>query len=303
VDIFGTKGRLDRGDIWLSQKMAYAIGAIILYSIIGAVTMYLLTGKKPEDLTDCLFPKTGRKNTDGSDERLSFPTYAKDWYAYGTQPLRTLKNKLHPLWGLLTELARNKDFFNTEIRHPGDRISEQLLDVAEHIAEEFTPLSIRNYQKMEKVAPEEKRKNLFVSITGITSAPSYITRTPAQKLMNKYITENIPDRTKTKERQELYEYRKMIKNRLRKGDSINLDDVIARIGRADYLRLRSEAKKEPFAESFDRLSFEQALNVYSVANNEERNKTRSSLIGKYKRAEKITTEMKKMYKYLLEGQE
>lgn len=298
-DIIGTKGRLERGDKLLSQKMAYTIGAVTVYAVLGAVIMYLLTGKSPEELKDYFFPKTGNKNSDGSDERLSLPTYVKDWWAYGTQPVRTLKNKLHPLWSRLADLATNKDFFNTEIRHPKDPLSQQLLDTGEYAAKTFIPLSIRNYQKMQRATPEESRKNLAVSITGIISAPGYITRSPAQKLMYRYIVENIPQRTKTQEQQELYEYRRSIKNRIRKGGSINEQEVENKIGKASLKRLKKDAAKEPFAEAFSRLSPYQALNVYTIASQKERAKTTDILKGKYKRARTKTEEMETMYKELI----
>lgn len=301
VDMLGTRGRLARGDVILSQKMAYTIGSVILYGTLGAVTGYLLTGKRPEELKDYFFPKTGKKNTDGSAERLSFPTYVKDWFAYATQLVRTVSNKAHPLWGLLDDLVRNEDYFSTQIRGPEDPISRQMLDVAEYVAREFLPLSMRNYEKMSKADPQKSGKNLWVSITGITSAPSYITRSPAQKLMYRYIIENIPDKPKTKEQSELYEYRRNIKNRLRKGDPVDKTEVIKRIGAESWRQLMADARKEPFIESFSRLSLTQALNVYAIASPTEKQAARTVLKGKYSRAEKITPEMKQLYNELLQG--
>jgi hypothetical protein len=296
IDLLGTKGRMQRGDVFLSQKMAYGIGAVTLYATLGAVIMYLLTGKGPEEARDYFFPKTGRKNPDGSDERLSLPTYAKDWWAYGTQAGRTIKNKLHPMWGLLTDLTRNKDFFNTEIRNPKDPISQQALDVAEHITKEFLPLSARTYQKMSRADPGAKAKNTWVSITGITSAPAYITRSPAQKLMYRYISENIPDKPKTREQQELYTYRTNVKNRLRKGEPVNEDEARKRLGSASWNRLKSDARKEPFAEAFNRLSLSQAMNVYVIASKKERAQVESILGRKWYNATKKTPEMRQLYK-------
>jgi len=302
IDILGTKGRLERGDVLLSQKMSYTIGAVTLYGVLGAAIGYILTGKPPEEPKDYFFPKTGNKNNDGSDERLSLPTYAKDWFAYGTQPVKTVKNKTHPLWGLLTDVVSNKDFFSTQIRNPKDLISQQLLDVAEYIGREFLPLSARNYEKMSTADPGKQGKNAWVSITGITSAPSYITRSPAQKLMYRYIIENIPDKTKNKEQTELYRYRRDIKNRLRKGDPVDKDEVIKRIGAKSWLQLKADARKEPFIESFSRLSLNHCLYVYAIASPAEKRAARTILKGKYSRAEKITPEMKLMYNVLmLEG--
>jgi len=230
---------------------------------------------------------------------LSFPTYVKDWFAYATQPVRTVSNKTHPLWGLLDDLVRNEDYFSTQIRGSEDPVSRQMRDVAEYVAREFLPLSIRNFQKMTKADPQKSGKNLWVSITGITSAPSYITRSPAQKLMYRYIIENIPDKPKTKEQSELYEYRRNIKNRLRKGDPVDKAEAIKKLGQKSWRRLVADARKEPFAESLGRLSLEQALNVYAIASPAEKQIARAILKGKWSRAEKITPEMKQLYTELM----
>jgi len=281
--------------------MGYGMGAVILYGIISATIMYLLTGETPKELRDYFFPKTGRKNPDGSDERLSLPTYAKDWFAYATQATRTVRNKVHPIWGLIEDLATNRDFFNTMIREPGDPISKQLLDVVEYMGKEFLPLSARNYLKMSKTAPEDKKKNAWVSITGITSAPSYITRTPAQKLMYRYIIENIPNKPKTKAQQELYSYRRDLKNRLRKGEPVNEAEARKKLGKSSWARLKKDAAKEPFADSFEGLTLYQALNVYAIANETERKQVLTLLKGKYRRAENRTPEMKQLYSELIKG--
>ncbi|KKK69475.1 hypothetical protein LCGC14_2933660, partial [marine sediment metagenome] len=217
VDVATTQERIRRGDVWLSQKMAYTIGAVTIYSVLGATIQYVLTGEPPEEPKDYLFPKTGKKNPDGSDERLSLPTYAKDWYAWSHQPLKTALHKTHPLWGLVGDIAKNKDFFNVEIRHTDDPLMQQAGQVAKHIAKGFKSISMRNYEKMSKVSPN-KWRNLAVSITGITSAPAYITRSPAQKLMIRYIIERIPPKSKTQEQFERSMYRRTLKDRLRKGE-------------------------------------------------------------------------------------
>jgi len=279
--------------------MAYTIGALVLYASLGAIIMKILTGGDPEEPKDYFFPKTGNKNPDGSDERLSLPTYAKDWFAYGTQPIKTVKHKIHPLWGLMADIVSNEDFFSVEVRHPADPISQQMLDVAKHIGKEFLPLSVRNYKKMQKTQPSGK--NVWVSITGITSAPSYISRSAAQKLMYRYIIENIPDKTRTKESFRLATERKNIKNRLRKGDPVDRDAAIKELGKTSFNRVVSDAKKEPFAESFTRLSFTQALNVYAIATPEERRQARSVLVGKHGRAQKVSDEMKTLYGELIQN--
>jgi hypothetical protein len=270
VDVLNTKRRIERGDVWLSNKMSYAIGAVVLYAVIGAVIMKILTGKGPQQPKDYFFPKTGRQNPDGSDERLSLPTYAKDWFAYGTQPVRTLKNKIHPFWGVITDLAQNKDFFNIQIRNPKDPLSKQILEVVKFVGSEFLPLSARNYQKMQKAEPNQQKKNFWVSLTGITSAPSYITRTPAQKLMYRYIVEEIPDKPITMEQYEIRLYKNNLRNLLRKGAPINAAEARDKLGNKTFEQIVKEAQGEPFAEGFKKLDIYEAFDVYAIANTKEK---------------------------------
>uniref|UniRef100_A0A6H1ZBK5 Large polyvalent protein associated domain-containing protein n=1 Tax=viral metagenome TaxID=1070528 RepID=A0A6H1ZBK5_9ZZZZ len=300
VDLVTTQERIKRGDIWFSHKMSYTIGAVTLYSILGAVITYILTGKPPEEPKDYLFPKTGKKNPDGSDERLSLPTYAKDWYAWSHRPLETIIHKIHPLWGLLGDLATNEDYFNVEVRHTDDPLLNQAVQLAKHIGNSFKPISLRNYEKMERVTPKDKR-NIWISITGITSAPSYITRSPAQKLMTRIIVERIPPKTKTKEEFEKSAYRKTLKNRIRKGERIDHKEAKQMLGQVSYNRLIKEAKMPPFADSFKRLGIKDALNVYAIATEEERKQVIKILKDKYNRAESNTKteEIKSFYHHLL----
>jgi len=287
VDVVTVQERIKRGDIWLSHKMAYTIGAVTLYSILGATIQYALTGEGPEEPKDYLFPKTGKKNPDGSSERLSLPTYAKDWYAWSHQPLKTLTHKMHPLWGLLGDLTTNKDFFNVEIRHTDDPLIQQAGQVAKHIGKSFKSISLRNYEKMAKVSSDLWR-NFAVSITGITSAPAYLTRSPAQKLMIRYIVERIPPKTKTQEQFERSTYRKTLKDRIRKGERIDQSEARRILGSRSYGTMLKEARKTPFADSFNRLSLVDALNVYAISTYEEKRQVKNILRGKYSRAKSFT---------------
>jgi len=295
VDTARTRQRIEEGDLWLSHKMAYTISAVTIYSILGATIQYLLTGEPPEEPKDYLFPKTGNKNPDGSDERLSLPTYAKDWWAWSHRPIQTATHKLHPLWGTLGDLATNKDFFDTEIRHGGDPFLQQGIDFISHIGENFKSISRKNYEKMQKTAPEQRLRNAMVSITGITSAPSYITKSPAQKLMTRLIVDKIPRGARTKEQFERSQYRKVLKTMLRKGMEIDEKEAIEILGFRSYSSLLREARMDPFSDSFNRLSFRDALSVYTIATPEERSQSKNILRGKFSRAKKFTTEEKELY--------
>jgi len=304
VDLVTINQRIKRGDKFFSQKMSYATGAAIVYATLGAIIQYVLTGKSPEEPKDYFFPKTGRINPDGSPERLSLPTYAKDIYAYSQRPFQTVRNKAHPLIGLVNEQVRNEDFFNIQIENPNDPWYNRIMSRAQHIRDYSKPFSFKNYEKMKKTGEAEGLAR-FVSITGITSAPSYVTRSAAQKLMYRYIIEKIPDATRTKEEGERSEYRRLLKNKLRKGEVIDRMEALQILGLDSYKRALKESQLPPFSEAFKRLSIDEALNVYSISTDKEKGQSREILFTKYINAlkrGKITQDVKELYKEILTGE-
>ena len=298
-----TGKRQAQGDVWLSQKMAYTSGAIFTYMVLGSLIQNMLTGEDPEELRDYFFPKTGNLNPDGSDERLSLPTYAKDWFAYSKHPVKTIQHKLHPLWSDLSEMFQNEDFYGVEIRHPDDPLVRQTKDVCEYMAKCFLPFSVRNYQKM-MLTGQPKWKAAAISASGIISAPASITRSPAQELMAKYNIEKLPRGSRTKEQFEKSQLRKQYRDKIKKGEPIDPAEVHTAFTIKEWRAVRKSAKIAPFAASFKRLAFSEALNVYTIANSEERRQVRSVLIGKYRRADKSKREypdQRTLYRELIKG--
>ncbi|HUW31683.1 MAG TPA: hypothetical protein VM223_08740 [Planctomycetota bacterium] len=282
VDVFTTPWRVAKGDAIISHRMGYTMGVAAVYGTIGSVLMYLMTGRGPDELKDYFFPKTGKKNPDGSDERLSIPSYAKDWWAWSQRPGQTLRNKLNPVWSRLGDLFANSDFYGTEIRHKDDPAIQQLMDVAEYVGNSFLPFSVRNYQKMRRTGYPTGEAALK-SATGVVSAPAYLTRSPAQLLMTRYIIDHIPRGTRTKEEFELSQLRKQIIQKLRNGQPVSSEDM-AKFSERGQAYIERKGKMTPFAGSFQGLPFGEALNVYTIATEAERRQVLEILDGKYQRA-------------------
>ena len=167
----------------LSDRTSYIFGLMFVTSIVGSITQYLYTGQGPDDLKDLFFPRTGKTRPDGSEDRLSQPSYMKDIYEYGhdirgfvkygDNPLNTVMNKIHPLISTVADIIKNKDFFDGAIRSPGDKPMQQVQDEAEFMLKQMTPFSYRNYMQQSKVKGEDP------SIGGYLSNPSMIGITPA----------------------------------------------------------------------------------------------------------------------------
>lgn len=141
----------------ISDRTAYVIALPLMTGIYGAITQYLYNGEAPRDLKDLFFPRTGRLRPDGSDDRVSLPTYMKDVYAYGEDapnfakyggsPLNTIGNKLHPLIATIARMLHNQDFFGGAIRNPADPVVRQVMDEAAYLMQQLEPFSLRNYQR------------------------------------------------------------------------------------------------------------------------------------------------------------
>ena len=302
VDLFTANSRMKDGEKFFSQKIAYAVGAGVVYSVLGATIQYILTGEKPRESKDLFFPRTGRINSDGSEERLSLPTYAKDIYSYSQQPVKTLQNKLHPLVGIIDDLAHNKDFYNTEISDESDPVMKQMFDKAYYITEASKSFSFRNYEKMQK-KEDAPLKNRMVSILGIQPAPAYVVRSDAQKLMYRYIADKIPQGTRTKEEFAKSDYRKTLKNRIRKGEEIDMKEATEVLGQKSLNKVIKEAELPPFTASFKRLSLDEALNVYALTTEEEKAQSKDILWKKYNNKKDKTQEEIDLYIELMNDEQ
>ena len=146
---------------------------------------------------------------------------------------------------------------------------------------------------------DDKVKNMAISITGIVKAPSYITRSHAQKLMYRYISERMPDNIRSKEDFAKSQYRSTLKNRIRKGEKISAKEAIEVLGTKGYHRVLKDAKLDPFEETFKRLTLKEALNVYAIASDKERKVSEQILRGKYARSKNRTKDIKELFAELL----
>ena len=177
----------------LSSRTAYVIALPFLTGLMGSMIGYMYTGNGPDELKDYFFPKTGRKRQDGSDDRLSLPSYMKDVFEYGhdisgflkygANPTQTLQNKLHPMLGAVAQMLNNQDFFGGAIRSPGDPVMVQLADEAKYLGKQLAPFALRNYLQQAQTKQEEPNVAGYFtapSLFGITPSPGYITKTAQQ---------------------------------------------------------------------------------------------------------------------------
>jgi hypothetical protein len=178
----------------LTDRAAYVLALPFMAAAYGALTQYLYTGQAPRELKDYFFPRTGRIRPDGTEDRVSLPTYMKDVYAYGEDihnavayggdPTQTIKNKANPLISMVSQMLNNQDYFGGAIRNPADPAVQQLAQEASFLVDEVEPFSLRNYQQQAKEKGEDPSFLGYLtspSMIGIAPAPGYVTKTPEQQ--------------------------------------------------------------------------------------------------------------------------
>lgn len=262
------------------NRLSYIMGLLTVNATISAIYQYMHTGKPPDELEDYFFPKTGQTDERGRPQRASFPTYVKDIYHYGTRPVKTIANKLAPIWSSMYEMAKNKDFYGNQIRNADDPLVSQLADAARYAAKQAIPLTARNIQRERTLgAAPEMQAEQFV---GITPAPSDLDQTPAERLASDLIGERIggePGRpADAAERRDL---RQSLARALRQGKAVpkEVTDAI-RAGKLTSRDLKDAyrtAHENPLQNQFLRLPIGDALKVYKAASAEERAKLRGML--------------------------
>lgn len=167
-----------------TNRMAYVLALPIIVGLMGAVLQYLLTGKGPRELKDYFFPRTGRKDSEGNDERVQLPSYMRDvvgWWRHGPQ---TAKNKLAPTLSAIAEMLSNENFYGDQIRNKDDGLVQQLDQERKYLVNLVTPLAVRNLQESGKRSTDTRTK--VSGFFGVTVAPRDIVRSPAQDRIMEY---------------------------------------------------------------------------------------------------------------------
>jgi len=274
----------------MTHRMAYLLALPIVVGFLGAIYNFLATGEKPRDVRDYYFPRTGSKDAAGREERVSLPSYWKDVYAFYKHPLTTIGHKVHPAVSAVIEMLNNQDFYGTEIRHPGDPLIKQVYGLMNYVAGIFTPFSIRNAKQRAKAAGEKsmfgpgQASKTVQSFVGVTPAPASIARTDAEEVAGDFLRRRVPGGAKTAEQAELHDTAKLIEQRYALGKMTSLEVMAAAraggltINQAHYI-IR-EAKQPYLVRSVKRLTLEEALKVWDVAEPQERAQIKKLLLQK-----------------------
>ena len=248
----------------LTHRTAYLVSMNATLAMMGALMTYAMTGKGPTELKDYFFPPTGRRRPDGSADRVSLPTYAKDEFAWANHPLETAAHKTSPVLNLAWEAYHNEDFYGTQIVDPEAPWQEQVKDVARYAARQVTPFSVRGAVQMAR--SNEPAGRAALSLVGINPAPADITRTAFEGYIGDQYVATLPRGSRSPE--EVQRSRKVGRAayQIRSGERPDLDGL----GAAERKRAVQRGRESVAEYRFRRLALPAQVRAWELATPAER---------------------------------
>lgn len=263
LDILAGKG--------MTPRAAYVMALPITVGLLGSVTNVLLTGELPRDLRDLYMPRTGRRDADGNEERVNFPSYMKDVFAYARHPLTTVTHKTNPALSLIIEMLQNRDYYGDMIRNPDAAPVQQLGELADYLGQAALPFAVT--QSMESSKRQQPLGIRLAPFVGVTPAPRWAVRTKAQNLMSE-MQQQTGGEARTPEQAKASQQRGQLLSRMRTGQAGPADlQALALQGSLSYGQGRSmlaRARVHPLVDRFQRLrSLEDMERVYAAGTPQE----------------------------------
>jgi hypothetical protein len=282
------------GQAEFTHRMAYTLAMPAFAAVVGGMVHRLLTGKNPDEFKDWFFPKTGEKDKDGHDVRLTLPSYMKDVLAFGKDPVKTLADKTHPMLNTIMEMLSNKDYYGTKIRNEDDSIVQQILSEAKHVGEAFQPFGIREVKQLREQGQGAKS---FLPLLGIVKARRDITSSKAELLASELMADRTPPGGRTQQQADKAKLVRDLADGLKTNepgakDAIRTAVRAGKITESDLQEIKQHVTASGFERSVKHLDMPAAMKVWAVATPQERRKLAPILFTKLRAATGLTRDEK-----------
>lgn len=269
-DVFGNVNDVIHGKgTQMSYRTAYVMALPIVTGLYGAIYQYLHTGKGPQELKDYFFPKNGAVDNRGQEARVSLPTYMKDVYHYGTDPVGTVVNKFSPVNNAVMEMMRNKDYYGVEIRNVDDPVMQQIADESSFVASQFLPFGFRNQGRDTRSSLGSKVEPFI----GIVPAPYDVNMTKAERAAYEFGKDNIPPGARTKDQAQHSQNKyKLMSDYMASKDKAPLDAAVeaGTISKRERNTIEKSAAMTNLQRLTHNLTFEQVNHLLKLATDTER---------------------------------
>lgn len=284
----------------LTPNMLMPFGAILSYMAAGAATNLALTGQTPQSLRDYFQPRSGKKDDDGKDIRLSILTPFKDVPNWLSKPGHTTWNKLSPIIHLAQELATNSDYRGVEIHNPADSLGHQATDIAKHAGETALPFSVRAYERLQEanrspMSGADKVERILgdvaQSASGLNPISRYESMSPAEQKAEDLMHEQFRRGTVTPEQDRHTQILHQLSAALRTRQPDAFDRIRDAFHAGEITEGDMRAIREQQMPSLERdvrsLTVERGMSVLNEANPDEQRRIIPALMQKVRAAKEL----------------
>lgn len=294
----------------VTNRMLYPLALTMVAGTAGALLHRLFTGTNPSTLQDYFFPRTGQTDKDGRDVRLALPTYLKDVvgeaHALRTsimerspEPVATdFSHKLNPYAAIIGDMWNNKDYYGVEVRHPDDPIGKQLAELSQFALKQFTPFSVSGTLKLaEDQAPIAQ---LVLPFVGVVPAKKALLMTPAETLAADITRAGTAIGGRTRDQFDHSQMLKTIVQDIRRSGvpgSTALSQAMAagKLRSTDAQNLVSMLNTSPLEYQVSKMSPEDAMRVWRLANDAERHILQARIAQRLANSKVIEGEKRSAY--------
>lgn len=190
----------------------YAVTTAALGSAIQAAYTTATTGKPilPSSLKDMFYPRTGRKNADGTAERISLPDPMSFFKSAITEgPGKAIGNRVAPLWRSMMDVVNNSNYRNVQVREGS--AANQIEQSAKHIGKALIPFSAQNAVERNPAQAGKTFDIRALGLAGVRTAPSSVTHSAAENLLYSMT----PQEPRTQEQASRADIRNQLSNEVR----------------------------------------------------------------------------------------
>jgi hypothetical protein len=250
----------------MSQRQGWTIAGVGLTAFYSGLYQYLHTGIWPASLRDYMFPKTGHKAPDGTDERSRIPgyfpkdvsdiarvVYTGDVLDVVRGPYEWAKSGESPLLILVPRVWQAVE---------GSPAGERVRAIWTTLGEEALPLSVKRTQQAWSEGAERRTEAMM----GITPARSWTRRSEGLQQTRDILRRRMDEYTSPAER-EKYTLKGKAQEKVRSG-KFTIQDIKdwQKAGlfkdHAGARRFLTEAKMTPLQRSFSSLTMDERKQVW-----------------------------------------
>ena len=259
-------GRGKGGSPLLHGNFGWLIGMSLWTAVMGG-TLMALSGKKPKELKDFVYPYIG-------DLRASTPTYWRDIIHLAHSPVGYVTSSLSSEIGRMADIWQNKDFYGNQIYNPDDSYLRQGWDAITHAVP--LPFSLSSFQAAKSEGGNAAAR--AAGFLGFTKAPSYIQKSDAENLATEFMSAHRSVGSRTRQQAERAQVRSAIRNIYRRGgnpaEEIRNAERKGLLSPHDLPILRRQARKSGLEAMIQTLNLTEQLKVYAAATPEEQKQIR-----------------------------